>query len=178
MKKTIIILLAALLALSVFVACDQDTIVDDMFNGGSTPEEKTLYINADTTTLAGGKTYTISGDVINENRLSIDGTDPVTILLPAGKTLNVKKGITVAEGQTLIIDEDGTKGTEIGKLIAGGTETPVDAAGIGGGGGYQAGGKITINGGTVTAKGGGKCSRNRRWVLCSRWDNNYQRRNC
>ena len=154
MKKTIIILLAALLALSVFVACDQDSIVDDMFNGGSTPEEKTLYINADTTTLAGGKTYTISGDVINENRLSIDGTDPVTILLPAGKTLNVKKGITVAEGQTLIIDEDGTKGTEIGKLIAGGTETPVDAAGIGGGGGYQAGGKITINGGTVTAKGG------------------------
>lgn len=158
MKKTIIILLTALLALSVFVACNQDTIVDDLFNGGSTPEEKTLYIDENTTTLVGGKTYTIDENVTIENaRLTIDGTDPVTILLPAGKTLTVQKGITVTEGQTLIIDEDGTKGTEIGTLIAGGYgTTPAEAAGIGGvnESGKKNAGTITINGGIVYATGG------------------------
>lgn len=48
MKKTIIILLTALLTLSVFIACNQDTILDDMFDGGSEPvgPKVTITFNA------------------------------------------------------------------------------------------------------------------------------------
>ena len=155
MKKSIIFILSTVLILGVFTACNGDVFAD-LINGGSEPGPtpvEILYIDADTTTLLGGKTYTIAGDVTNAHRLSIDGNAPVTILLPAGLTLNVQQGITVAAEQTLIIDDDGTKGTEIGKLIAGGAgTTPSGAAGIGGGFDGN-GGTIVINGGTVTATG-------------------------
>ena len=159
MKKSIIFILLTVLILGIFTACNGD-VLDDLLNGGSEPGPapvEILYIDANTTTLTGGKTYTIAGDVPNAHRLSIDGTDPVTILLPAGKTLTVQQGITVTEGQTLIIDEDGTKGTEIGTLIAGGYgTTPAKTAGIGGvnESGKKNAGTITINGGIVYATGG------------------------
>lgn len=153
MKKTIIILLTALLAFSVFVACNQDTIVDDLFNGGSEPGPalvEILYIDADTTTLLGGRTYTIASDVTNLNRLSIKDNAPVTILLPDGMTLNLQKGITVSEGQTLVIDKYGLTEAGSGILNAIGSE---ESAGIGGCYGGKCG-TVTINGGTVNATGG------------------------
>ena len=131
-----------------------------------------VRISADTKVLKGGVTYTIEEDVTNPNRLSINGTDPVTLLLPAGKTLTLTNGLEVLAGQSLIIDGEGSlaatgtnykagigggSGNNYGSItINGGNITATGssyAAGIGGGEG-TIGGSVTINGGTVTATGG------------------------
>jgi uncharacterized repeat protein (TIGR02543 family) len=136
------------------------------------------YITTSTASLEAGKTYTIAGDVTNNNRITISGA--VTISLPAGRTLTLSKGITVAEGQTLTISGDSsgklyatglgdnagigglgsdTCGTIIidgGEIHATGGNT--GGAGIGSGTGATNGGAVIINGGTVIAVGQGGSS--------------------
>ena len=82
------------------------------------------------------------------SRITVTGK--ATLLLPDGRKLTASKGITVSEGNTLVIDKYGSTATGTGILNATGADW---AAGIGGG--YKgAGGTVTINGGTVTANGG------------------------
>jgi len=133
------------------------------------------YITSSTTALEAGKIYTISGNVNNNNRLTISGA--VTISLPAGRTLTLSKGITVAEGQTLTITGDSTgrllvtgggpdlsagignvKNYASGNIIINGGR--IEATGCPGGAGIGGGRfgscNVTINGGTVIATGGDK----------------------
>jgi len=87
--------------------------------------------------------YIISENITISERIVISGT--VEIYLNEGCTLNATSGIQVLNGNSLIIDGNGT-------LIATGS---TDNAGIGGNGGYtNSSGNITINGGNITATGG------------------------
>ena len=94
--------------------------------------------------------YVVQGNVNISSRVTVSGT--VNLILKDSCTLNATTGIQVAEGSTLNIYGQ-TGGT--GALNATGG---YDCAGIGGNGGDltgQAGGTVTIHGGTVTAQGGG-----------------------
>jgi hypothetical protein len=218
MRKAFTIILAALLLLSVFVSCNQDDLVDDLFNssvhvtfdsnggtGTMNPQvmnkntETALSANAFTrtkyafngwntkadgtgTAYADGASVSLDSDItlyaqwkggpsIIKNtegtltlssgdwtiedttvtvtgRITVSGT--VNLLLPDGKTLNASRGITVSEGNTLVIDKFDSESTGTGTLNATGVN---NSAGIGGEI-NQAGGNITIKGGTVTATGG------------------------
>lgn len=152
MKKTTIIVLIILLIAGVFVACNNETIVDDAFtNGGGGGGGESGYITASTTTIKAGRTWTIQGDVVNNNRITIDGTEKTTIFLPAGKKLELKQGITVSAGQTLIIDGDDTGKLIAGEDLYGGSH---GQAGIGGANQFDYGGTIKIKNGTIKAYGG------------------------
>jgi len=111
------------------------------------------YITSETTSIKAGLTWTIKENVVNNNRITIDGTEETTIFLPAGKQLTLTKGINVITPQTLIIDGDST-----GILISGGSlTTPEGAAGIGGYGESErlyVCGTIIIKNGDITAYGG------------------------
>ena len=102
--------------------------------------ENEIIVTSTTTMMTDG-TYRVSSDVTIEERIKISGE--VTLILDEGKTLDAKKGINVARGNSLTIDGEGALNA-IGEDYA---------AGIGGGR-NGAGGTITINGGTVTARGG------------------------
>ncbi len=150
MKKTTIIALIILLIAGLFVACNNETIVDDAFvNGGGGGTGN--YITATTTSIKSGKTWTIKENVVNNNRIAIEGNEETTILLPAGKKLELKKGITVSAGQTLIIDGDDTGILIAGEDLYGGSH---GQAGIGGEGSGDFGGTIKIKKGTIKAYGG------------------------
>ena len=155
MKKTTIISLIILLIAGLFVACNNETIVDDAFaNGGGSGGGgggESGYITASTTTIKAGRTWTIQGDVVNNNRITIDGTEETTIFLPAGKKLELKQGITVSAGQTLIIDGDDTGKLIAGEDLYGGSH---GQAGIGGANQFDYGGTIIIKNGTIKAYGG------------------------
>lgn len=152
MKKTTIISLIILLIAGLFVACNNETIVDDAFtNGGGGGGGESGYITASTTTIKAGRTWTIQGDVVNNNRITIDGTEKTTIFLPAGKKLELKQGITVSAGQTLIIDGDDTGKLIAGEDLYGGSH---GQAGIGGANQFDYGGTIIIKNGTIKAYGG------------------------
>lgn len=152
MKKTTIISLIILLIAGLFVACNNETIVDDAFtNGGGGGGGESGYITASTTTIKAGRTWTIQGDVVNNNRITIDGTEDTTIILPAGKKLELKQGITVSAGQTLIIDGDDTGKLIAGEDLYGGSH---GQAGIGGANQFDYGGTIIIKNGTIKAYGG------------------------
>lgn len=152
MKKTTIISLIILLIAGLFVACNNETIVDDAFtNGGGGGGGESGYITASTTTIKAGRTWTIQGDVVNNNRITIDGTEDTTIFLPAGKKLELKQGITVSAGQTLIIDGDDTGKLIAGEDLYGGSH---GQAGIGGANQFDYGGTIIIKNGTIKAYGG------------------------
>ena len=117
-----------------------------------------VMLKSDTKKWTNGNTYVTNGDVTIADRITVEGD--VTLILTDGCTLNAKLGIEVRVGNSLTI-EGGTNGT--GTLTIkneGGTR-----AGIGGG--YKKVGikkdptqygKITINGGTVNAKGGDQCA--------------------
>lgn len=95
--------------------------------------------------------YTITENTPIDNRFGASGT--LKLYLLDGKTLNAKKGITVTDGNTLVIDKVGTNGN--GKLIAAATaDDEWNKSGIGGDGNNIDAGTIIINGGTVTATGG------------------------
>lgn len=152
MKKTTIISLIILLIAGLFVACNNETIVDDAFtNGGGGGGGESGYITASTTTIKAGRTWTIQGDVVNNNRITIDGTEDTTIFLPAGKKIELKQGITVSAGQTLIIDGDDTGKLIAGEDLYGGSH---GQAGIGGANQFDYGGTIIIKNGTIKAYGG------------------------
>ena len=106
------------------------------------------YITSDSTTLEKGRRYTISSDVTNTNRLTVDGS--ATILLPDGFTLTLGKGITVSGSNALVIDTIGDNST--GALTI--REVDSHNAGIGGDGTDSACGTITIKGGTIDILGG------------------------
>jgi hypothetical protein len=94
------------------------------------------------TSWEGGKVYTLGNEDLEiASRITVTGS--VGLLLPEDKTLTASSGITVTGTNSLTINGKGS-------LSAGGSTY---AAGIGGGN-NQAGGKITINGGTVIATGG------------------------
>ena len=131
--------------------------------------------------LEGGKKYTIDANLTIAGRLYIDDTKgAVTIILPEEGTLTLSSGLNVAEGQSLIIEGEGSliakavssgdagiggsKGASGGTItIKGGTVTATGAGGTGidgggagiGGGHNGSGGTVIISGGTVTATGGG-----------------------
>lgn len=96
----------------------------------------------------GTTTMNVTSDVELSNRVEVKGT--VTLNLGENTTLTATKGITVNNGNTLVIE-----GT--GKLIAtGGVAESNDRRGLSGiGGSFGSGtGTITINGGDITATGG------------------------
>ena len=101
--------------------------------------------------------YTITANTDINNRFGASGT--LKLYLPDGLTLNAKKGITVTDGNTLVIDKVGTSGN--GKLIAiGGYDYLyyIGYSGIGGDDSKINAGTIIINGGNVTATGGNRAA--------------------
>ena len=142
--------------------------LDDSFGG---PDGKKLQ---------GGKQYTINEDLTIAGRLYMEGTGAVTITLPEEGTLTLSSGLEVAEGQSVIIEGEGSlvakaassgdagiggsRGASGGTItIKGGIITAAGAAGTGtdgggagiGGGHNGSGGTVIISGGTVKASGGG-----------------------
>ena len=129
-------------------------------------------ITSESTEWGNGIVNMPDGDVTIAGRVTVYGT--VTLNLREGRTLTCSQGITVAEGNTLIIRGDGALtanafgsacgGAGIGAasgnagkiIIDGGIITATagpDGAGIGGGLNGN-GGTVVINGGTVEAMGG------------------------
>ena len=106
------------------------------------------------TTLDAGKTYVVMGDVTNTTGITVNGTaeSPTRLILCDGAKLTAQKGIIVASDNALVICAQ-SEGDSAGALTATGDGT----AGIGGGNG-GAGGTVTINGGVVTATGGGNAA--------------------
>ena len=93
--------------------------------------------------------YVASNSVEISSRVTVEGD--VHLILKDGCELKATKGINVGEGNSLTIYAQSTDERTMGKLTATGSG---DDAGIGGGSNSD-GGKITINGGTVTATGAG-----------------------
>ena len=96
-------------------------------------------------------TYTVSSDITIPNRVVVSGT--VTLVLNAGKTLTVPKGINVPGGSSLTITGTGTLLAEL--TDTGGWYDKLNAA-IGGDGkvgdeSRKTSGIITINSGTIIA---------------------------
>ena len=91
-----------------------------------------LHITASTTKLIGGHTYYVNQNeaVTVSDRMTIDGTEPVTLKLFDGSSLDAMKGISVLENQTLIIEGDTTMNMTT-RLYADASSVP-GAAGIGG----------------------------------------------
>jgi len=102
-----------------------------------------ILLTEKTTTLVGGNIYTIVDDLKIDNRLTIEGIDEVTLIIPKDMMLVLSEGINVIEGQSLTKDGDGW-------LMAAGCQ---GAAGIGGSSG-QSCGTFTIISGKVDAQAG------------------------
>ena len=114
-----------------------------------------VVLTSSITEWSDGNLYTLgSDDVTISGRVTVTGK--VVLLLPAGRTLTVPKGITVAD----------TTNVNKNKLTIGGNGTlsipkddengvAVSNAGIGGDSGAPTAGIIIINGGTITVYGGG-----------------------
>jgi len=109
-----------------------------------------IPIFSTTTVLDGGKKYTIVKDLTNNHRLSINGTEAAIIDLPEGMTLTLTNGISVPTGKSLTIQGEGTLTVSVQHDPYGETSY---YAGIGGGR-FESGGTITIEGGIVNATGG------------------------
>ena len=96
-------------------------------------------------------TYTVSSDITIPNRVVVNGT--VTLVLSAGKTLTVPKGINVPGGSSLTITGSGTLRAEL--TDTGGWYDTRNAAiggdGIAGGESRKTSGNIIITGGTIIA---------------------------
>ncbi len=109
------------------------------------------------TTWEGGNTYVVDSDVTIDGRITVNGA--VTLELREGKTLTAVRGIGVQDGNSLIIEGDGTlyAGTRNGESWSG-NDRGWSGAGIGGR--YENGsegknaGTVIINGGRVFAFGG------------------------
>ena len=113
-------------------------------------------ITSSTTTLSTGW-YVVSEDINKWSRYTVSGD--VNLLLCNDTTFGAHWGITVSEGNSLtIFQEKPADGCETGKLIV--NNMFMDSACIGGVEDVdkQNCGRITINGGTVTATGGNYCA--------------------
>ena len=110
------------------------------------PDPDPITVTSGTVDWTNG-TYNVTSDVTIERRIQVYGN--VTLNLGEGCTLTAMKGIGIfydsnTPAGTLTINGPGT-------LIAGATD---NNAGIGGNGSMTEYGCITINGGTITARGG------------------------
>lgn len=167
MKKTITAILAALLLLSLFVACkadpgdnrpplnDEITYIDAQWDEQEQKvktTEKTIssyYIVKSDTTDWNNSWYVVTSDVTITDRIVVSGTS--YLILCNDATLNAKKGISVVDGNSLYIyGQNGNWG-----------ELTIDAceeffAGIGGDHDRVKGkgGNVIICGGEITTKGG------------------------
>lgn len=167
MKKTITVFLAALLLLSLFVACETDpgdrrpplneevSYIDAQWDEQEQKiktTEKTIssyYIVKSDTTDWNNSWYVVTSDVTVTDRIVVSGTSH--LILCNGSTLNAKKGISVVDGNSLYIY--GQKGNW-GKLTIDGCEEYF--AGIGGDHDRVKGkgGNVVICGGEITTTGG------------------------
>ncbi|MBR1536507.1 MAG: InlB B-repeat-containing protein [Treponema sp.] len=122
-------------------------------------------ITSETTTME-NDTYILESNITISSRITVVGT--VTLYLKESYTLTATSGISVLDGNTLIIEgtgrlsatgTEGNAGIGVGSSILtinGGIITATGgsyAAGIGGGKLGSLSGTLTINGGTVTATG-------------------------
>ena len=105
-----------------------------------------IILTSDSTEWTDGNHYSIESNVTISQSVTVTGD--VTLILPDGYTLTASKGIDVSEGNSLTIEGEGS-----------GTLVSIGEAGRAGIGGGELGdsGSITINGGTVNAKGGTDC---------------------
>lgn len=95
-------------------------------------------------------TYTVSSDITIPNRVVVNGT--VTLVLSAGKTLTVPKGINVPGGSSLTITGSGTLRAELTDTgWYGMRNAAIGGDGIAGGESRKTSGSITIDGGTIIA---------------------------
>lgn len=167
MKKTITVILAALLLLSLFVACETDpgdrrpplneevSYIDAQWDEQEQKiktTEKTIssyYIVKSDTTDWNNSWYVVTSDVTVTDRIVVSGTS--YLILCNGATLNAKKGISVVDGNSLYIY--GQEGNW-GKLTIDGCEEYF--AGIGGDHDRVKGkgGNVVICGGEITTTGG------------------------
>lgn len=155
MKKTfcIILLAVVLLMLLPMVASAATTTVKYIDeNGVERSHECIIITSQDDFSFENHGWYTITGDVTIKNRIKNNAgakESAAHLILPDGCTLHAKCGIENADKHALIIfGQSGGTGT----LLA--DASSVDGnAGIGGYS-FGKGGEITINGGTVIAKGG------------------------
>ena len=139
------------------------------FDSRSVEPSSAIPMTTDTETLPwDGAVFLVDADVENVHRLLVSGD--VTLVLGAGTTLTLPKGIEVPEGSSLTIRGEGTlvanadgDNAAIGAIaygaitIEGGTVIATGGsygAGIGGSRISTGGGMIRILGGNVTATGG------------------------
>ena len=121
---------------------DGSALVEKLFDDA---HMNRIAVTDSTTALDDGKWYVVTDAVTVNDRITVSGT--AHLIVCDGAALEAKQGITVNEGNSLILHgQSGGTGT----LNAGSTEY---AAGIGGGE-RAPGGEITVNGGMVTATGG------------------------
>ena len=125
-----------------------------------------MALTSETTTLTDGNTYSFDSDVINENRMTVNGN--VTLILLDEYTLTSTEGITVNEGNDLTIDVigNGTGAVNAFAMDPNPDENKFNHNAAIGSEENCSSGLITINGGTVNATsetfgaaiGGGKNS--------------------
>ena len=106
------------------------------------------FVTADTSAMSNGW-YVVDNDmyITNNNRITVTGT--VNLLLCDSARLNVPQGITVSEGNTLVIWQQ--RGEHVGELTigaSGSNQVAENKAAIGGSS-NQSAGTITINGGCL-----------------------------
>ena len=115
-----------------------------------TADQQANLVNTGSTTWTGsdpdGGWYVVQGEVDINSCVNVSGT--VNLILADGCNLKINGGINVSSGNSLTIYGQG-EGT--GALTATGADSQ---AGIGGGQ-FQSGGTITINGGSITANSNG-----------------------
>ena len=118
---------------------------------------KVTQLDSSTSTMTNGW-YIVNGSVEIEGSLTVDGD--VHLILADGSKLNVKQGVLLAEGNSLAIYVQSFS-NRMGRLsTTGRSELGEDYAPSAGIGGYNiadkrfASGRLTINGGEITAVGG------------------------
>ena len=97
MKKAIIIILTAMLALSVFVSCKQEELVDDLFNSGV---DVTFDANGGTGSMAVQKVKKNVATALNTNAFTYDG-----YLLKSWNTEADGSGTSYADGAAITVSE-------------------------------------------------------------------------
>ena len=130
-------------------------VVDTYYldTNNETQNKRANLVTTSSTTWTGndadGGWYVVTGSVTIGQRVNVNGD--VHLILADGCSLTVNGGINVTSGNSLTIyGQD--KGT--GELTANGENEAMSLSQAGiGGGQFQSGGTITINGGTVTATG-------------------------
>lgn len=149
-----------------FAVKEVDTSITYMDWDGTKLVEKpvpddAIEVTNETTALEAGKFYVVNGEV-STSTLTVNGTtdNPTTLILMDGAKLTVtgtigNAGIKVTSDNALVITGQKLGTGELTATGGGGIGGDIGGAGIGGGPG-SAGGNVTINGGTVTATGGGK----------------------